>query len=91
MQLRLLVISPPLFFLYKSYSQCDSSLPTFNVDLAYSLCGTWNSPNIARKGNCCGHLLLNPVSILLYIIKQDWDAYYRGEFINRMHIYGKNI
>jgi large repetitive protein len=54
MRIKLLLTFTFLVFVFGSYSQCDPSVPIFNVNLTGSPSGTWTSPNVIRNGNCCG-------------------------------------
>jgi hypothetical protein len=37
----------------KMYAQCDSDVPSFNVDLSGDPDGQWQSSSVKRKGQCC--------------------------------------
>jgi gliding motility-associated-like protein len=47
-------------------AQCDPSVPTFTVDLSNDPNGVFNSPLVARVGNCCG--TTNPDKCVSFVI-----------------------
>ncbi len=51
---------------------CTSDVPVFNVNLTGNPSGTWQSPSVARLGNCCG--TSHPERCIKFIVTLDPGA-----------------
>lgn len=71
---KLLLSSILWFFISLSANAqyCDSTVPTFNVDLSASPNMNWVSPAITRQGHCCG--VTNPDVCIEFVITLNANA-----------------